>query len=74
MEGKKMTLKEARKAAGLRQVDVAKALGTTTTTLVRWEHGISEMKVSTFFRLCEMYNCQPTDIIFGKEVKMFVTK
>lgn len=57
-----ISLKAARVAAGMTQKDVAQAIGTTTASLCRWERGERMPKVSMFFKLCELYGRNPSDI------------
>lgn len=58
----KMDLKTARVAARMTQEQAAEKLGTTAATLCRWERGTATPKVTTFFRLCELYGVSPSDI------------
>ena len=69
----KMTLREARKKRGLLQQEAADLLGCTAASLCRWEQGEREPRVTTFFRMCELYKCRPQDIIFTREVKNNIT-
>lgn len=57
-----MDLKTARVAAKMTQAEAAAKLGTTTASLCRWERGERTPKVTTFFRLCELYGVSPSDI------------
>lgn len=58
-----ISLAAARVNAGLTQSDVAKALSVGKTTIVSWEKGKSEPKISQMDRLVELYN-MPRDYIF----------
>lgn len=58
-----ISLAAARVDAGLTQEDVAKALHVTKNTVVAWEKGTSEPKISQAKALCELYN-RPIDDIF----------
>ena len=62
-----ISLKAARVAAGMTQKDVAREIGTTTASLCRWERGERVPKVSTFFRLCELYGRNPSEISVPKK-------
>ena len=62
----KMTLKTARVAAGFTQAQVAEKLDVTSASLCHWEKGNRMPRVTTFFRLCELYKVKPTDIILPK--------
>lgn len=61
-----MSWAAARVDAGLTQEDVASALRITKNTLIAWEKGTSEPKVSQAIALCELYN-RPMDDIFMPE-------
>lgn len=51
----KITLAAARVNAGLRQNEVAKALGVSVRTLVRWEKGLSLPDARQIEKICELY-------------------
>lgn len=61
----RMDLKTARVAAKLTQKEAAAALGVTEASLCRWERGDRSPKVTTFFRLCELYGVEPGDIFLS---------
>ena len=63
----KMNLKTARVAAGMTQAEAAERLGVTGPTVCLWETGKRIPKVTTFFRLCELYGVRPTDIIIHEK-------
>lgn len=56
-------LKMARKAKGLTQDDVAKALGAKNTTISNWENGVSRPDVDSLSALCKLYGVTPNDIL-----------
>ena len=58
-----MSLAAARVDAKLTQEDVAKALHVTKNTVVAWEKGTTEPKLSQALALCELYD-RPIDDIF----------
>ena len=58
----KMDLKTARVAAGMTQGEVAEKLGVSLASVCHWERGRRAPKVTTFFRLCELYRVSPNDI------------
>lgn len=58
-----MSLAAARVDAGMTQEDVAKALHVSKATIVSWENGSSEPKISQAKALCELYD-RPIDDIF----------
>lgn len=62
-QGIKITLAAARVNAGLTQEDVTKALGITKNTLVSWEKGTSEPKITQAQELSKLYK-MPLDCIF----------
>lgn len=63
MEGIKISLAAARVNAGLTQEDVAKALNVGKQTVVSWEKGKTEPKMSQSRELSRLYNI-PLDNIF----------
>lgn len=66
LEKLKITLAAARVNAGLTQEQVAKALNVGKQTIVSWEKGKTEPKVSQSRQLSELYNI-PLDYIFLPE-------
>lgn len=62
----KISLAAARVNAGLTQNDVAKVLKVGKQTVVSWEKGKSEPKMSQSRQLSELYN-MPLDFIFLPE-------
>lgn len=63
METIRISLAAARVNAGMTQDDVAKALGVGKQTIVSWERGKSEPKISQSRALSSLYNI-PLDYIF----------
>lgn len=59
----KISLAAARVNAGLTQDEVVKELGIAKNTLVAWEKGTSEPKISQARELSELYHI-PLDCIF----------
>ena len=51
----KFKLKEARVNKEMTQGDVAKTLGRNKQTIVNWENGLTEIKVSDLLQLSELY-------------------
>lgn len=51
----KFKLHAARVNAGLTQADVAKILNRNKQTIVNWENGVTEIKVSDLLRLSKLY-------------------
>lgn len=60
----KVTLPVARKIAGLTQVDLAKALNVSETTVINWEKGRSEPTVNQALQIAEVVNRPLDSIIF----------
>ncbi len=58
-----MTLKEAREAAGLRQVDVAAELGVHQTAVSLWDCGKKRPKPKNAQRLAELYGVPLEEIL-----------
>lgn len=63
MEQLRISLAAARVNAGLKQDDVAKELKVGKQTIVNWEKGISEPKMSQARELSALYK-MPLDYIF----------
>ena len=51
----KFKLNAARVNAGMTQADVAKVLNRNKQTIVNWENGVTEIKVSDLLRLSKLY-------------------
>ena len=60
----KVTLPVARKIAGLTQVDLAKALNVSETTVINWEKGRSEPTVNQALQIAEVVKRPLDSIIF----------
>lgn len=56
-------LKEARKAAGLTQVQLAEALGVKQIEISRWENNGRIPSTLTFRRMCEIMNASADSIL-----------
>jgi len=56
-------LKDARLAQGLKQRDVADALGVNDNTLSGWENGRTEPDLDTLIKLCEIYKLNCADLL-----------
>lgn len=65
----KISLAAARVNANLTQDDVVKRLKITKNTLVAWEKGTSEPKISQARELSELYNMPLDCIFFANEIK-----
>lgn len=64
MEGTTLSLVAARKNANLTQKDVAKALNVNTVTVVNWESGKTEPRISQAKALASLYGLNVTEIRF----------
>ena len=60
----KVTLPVARKIAGMRQVDLAKAVNVSESTVINWEKGRSEPTVGQAVMIAEAVNRPLNSIIF----------
>lgn len=58
-----MTLRERRKAAGLRQIDVAKKLNVDQAAVSNWERGTSKVAKKNQKKLARLYRCKISDLI-----------
>ena len=56
-------LKDARLAQGLKQRDVADALGVNDNTLSGWENGRTEPDLDTLIKLCAIYKLNCADLL-----------
>lgn len=59
-----MTMEAARRNAGLTQIDAAKAIGVSKSTLISYEKGRSIPKVDVAKRMATVYGCSVDQIIF----------
>lgn len=60
-------LKAARVMAGYTQAQLAKAIGTTQSTISAWENGgLGEARLKDVLKLCRLFGCNINDLI--KEV------
>ena len=55
MDFPKIKLKAARVNAGLTQVEAARAVGRNKQTIINWETGATEIRVSDLMALSELY-------------------
>lgn len=65
----RISLAAARVNAGLTQDDVVKELKITKNTLVSWEKGVSEPKISQARELSELYGMSLDNIFFANKIK-----
>lgn len=61
----KLTLKAARVNAGLTQKQLAKLMGISEVTMIKWEKSNGkDMKLADFRKLCKILGMNPNDIFF----------
>lgn len=60
------TLRNIREKKGLRQDDIAEALGVAQQTVLKWENGKTEPKASQIVKLSNVLGV-PIDALFGNE-------
>ena len=65
----RISLAAARVNANLTQDDVVKKLKITKNTLVSWEKGLSEPKITQARELSQLYNMPLDNIFFANEIK-----
>lgn len=58
----RLMLKELREANGMRQEDLAAKLGVKLSTYRTWEQGVTGIKMSRAFTICEALGCTPNDL------------
>lgn len=63
----KLSLKAVRVNAGYSQDDMAKKLNVSTSTISRWEKGVTPIPKKHLANLCNIYNIKPE--IIKKENK-----
>ena len=64
MEVLEMTMEAARRNAKLTQIDAAKAIGISKSTLISYEKGRSVPKIDVAKRIATVYGCSVNQIIF----------
>ena len=60
-------IKSLRLARNLTQEDVAKAIGTTKTTYIKYEKGTQSPQLSTIEKLAKFYGMSPQEMISDQE-------
>ena len=58
-----MRLKDLRESAGMTQDELAERLGIKRTTYRSYELGISQMPFETLFKLSDMFDVTPNDLL-----------
>lgn len=56
-------LRERRKAQGITQIQLAKAVDVRRTSITNIESGIQKLPISLLFEICEALRLEPTEII-----------
>ena len=59
------TIKQYREAAGLKQAEMAEAIGISTMTLSRYESGTREPRATELLKMSELFGCT-VDELLGK--------
>lgn len=62
-----MSIKVARKKAGLSQLDVAKALGITTGAVSMWENGMTQPRPDKLVALADLFKCTVDELLRGDD-------
>ena len=62
----KLRLKELRESAGLKQADLAKAIGVASNTISTWEQGQREPNCNTLVKIAAYFGVT-TDYLLGKD-------
>lgn len=62
----KISLKAARVNAEMTIRNVADKMNVSERTVINWESGLTDMSATTFLKLCELYDFEPTDIFLPK--------
>ena len=60
----KISLEAARRNAGLTQSQVAKKIGVTKETVLRWEKNPEKALLGKIKKLCDLYKCSINNIFF----------
>lgn len=53
----------ARLAAGMTQAQLAKAVGRSEHSIIRWEYGLTHPTTSTLIKLAKILSCNPQDLL-----------
>ena len=59
----KTSIKKYREKAGLRQIDVAKALNVDRSTVAKWEVGLAFPRVSALIQLASILDCSVDELL-----------
>lgn len=59
-------LKTLREQRGLSLEDIASAVSVSRQTVLNWEDGKSEPKISQFIKLCKVLKCSQKELLGGK--------
>ena len=63
------TIREMREEKGITQGTMAKRLGVSRPTYIKFENNPSAMSMGTAKRVCELLDCTVDDIFFAVEVQ-----
>ena len=73
MEDKKVrsNIKALREEKGISQMELAKKVGVSHTTVRNWDHGRTGLEVFDLVaRLCEALDCHPRDLMTSEESEL----
>lgn len=62
-----MSIREARKKAGLSQGKVAEALGVTTGAVSMWEIGLTQPRPDKLVALADLFKCTVDELLRGDD-------
>lgn len=65
-----MRIREARKAMGLSQVDLAQRIGSTQAAISRWEKDINAPSRTTYERLAKILSVPASHLAFGSAINL----
>ena len=58
-----MRLREARQSAGVRVIEVMRALNVSDAAVYQWETGVTMPRIDKLKKLAELYNCTVDDLL-----------
>lgn len=63
----------ARKTAGLKQIELARAVGVSSASVSDWESGVvKNLEAPNLLKICEALNISPTWLQFGKGDMVYI--
>lgn len=61
--GNPSPITSARLAAGLTQAQLAKAVGRSEHSIIRWENGLTHPTTSSLLKLAQVLGCDPQELL-----------